>query len=425
MIPANPKSFLTGLFNRAVNAARADLVLSPHLPVSFKGRTVVVGAGKAAAAMAAVVDERMPGPVQGCVVVPYGAGMPAGRIEVLEAAHPVPDVSSVAAARALLLSVADLGPNDLVIALISGGGSSLLALPADGILLEDKQEITRALLNGGAPIGQINTVRKHLSKIKGGRLALAAYPAKVLTLAISDVPGDDPAMVASGPTVQDFSTAEVAVKILKSYAPNVPSRIFEALESRQAVMPQFDRRKFNGHEFRFVATPAMSLECAARNARDEGVTPYILSDTIEGDACEVAKPLAAIARHCAATSEPFPPPCVLLSGGETTVKVTGKGEGGRNTHFALSFAQEIDGAAGIYAISCDTDGIDGNSSAAGTFVSPDTLARGRNCGLDARTYLDNNDTARFFAQLGDTIITGPTQTNVNDFRAILILAAGE
>jgi len=410
---------------RAVAAADARVALPPFLPEPPGGRTVVVGAGKAAGAMAAALEENWPGPLAGLVVVPYGHAAPTRRIEVREAAHPVPDAAGEGAARAILERVGRLGPDDLVICLISGGGSALLTLPAPGLSLAAKQEVTAALLASGAPIGAINTVRRHLSAIKGGRLARAAAPARIVTLAISDVPGDDPALVASGPTVADTTRASDAIKVLERYRIAIPQQVRDVLRRPHQPPPGPADAAFAAAGFRFVATPMMALEKAADAARAAGVTPFILSDAVEGEAREVARALAAIARHSARHGAPFRPPAVLLSGGETTVTVRGRGRGGRNSDFALALALALAGAPTVHAIACDTDGIDGLSAAAGAYVGPDTLERASQHGLDARALLDDNDSARFFERLGDAVVTGPTLTNVNDFRAILVLATEE
>jgi len=376
----DPRAFLRSLFDAAIAAADPFRCLPPHLPAPPRGRSIVVGAGKAAAAMARALETHWPGPLEGFVVTRYGFGLPCQRIEVIEAAHPVPDGASVNAAQRALALVSGLTADDLVLALISGGGSALLTLPAPGITLAEKQARTRELLKSGAPIREINAERRRLSAIKGGKLAAAAMPARVVTLAISDVPGDDPADIASGPTVPP------------------------------AGVPWADRCTT-----RVIASSATSLAAAAEAVRAAGVRPVILGDAIEGEAREVA---GAMAADALADGDR---PCVLLSGGETTVTVRGNGRGGRNSEFLLALAIALDGRPGVYAIACDTDGIDGSEDNAGAVVTPDTLARGRAQGLDARDFLADNDAYGYFAALGDLVVTGPTRTNVNDFRAILIL----
>jgi hydroxypyruvate reductase len=384
----NPRDFLRSLFDAALAAAHPARCVPPQLPdpASVKGRIVVVGAGKAAAAMAQAVEGAWSGElhrVTGLVVTRYGHGVPTQKIEVVEAAHPVPDAAGQDAARRILAMVRGLTADDLVLALMSGGGSALLALPAPGVTLAEKQARTRELLLSGASIHEINAERKRLSAIKGGKLAAAAMPARVLTLAISDVPGDDPATIASGPTVP---------------APGEPAFPFCAT--------------------RVVATALDALHAAAETARAAGVVPLVLGDRIEGEAREVAKALAGIALSCKVHGLPAQPPCVLLSGGETTVTVRGKGRGGRNAEFLLALALALKSAPGIHAIACDTDGIDGSEDNAGALIGPETLRRGGE--MDARARLMDNDAHGFFSALDDLIVTGPTRTNVNDFRAILV-----
>ncbi len=417
----DPRSFLGGLFAAAVAAADPARCLPRHLPNPPRGRTVVVGAGKAAAAMAKAVEERWPGELSGLVVTRYGHGVPCRRIEVIEAAHPVPDDAGLAAAERILQAVQGLTSDDLVLALISGGGSALLAAPAEGLTLADKQQVTRALLKSGADIGEINCVRKHLSAVKGGRLAAAAYPARVVTLVVSDVPGDDPAVVASGPTLPDPTTCADALAILGKYRIAAPPAVQELLESGTAETPKPGDLRFAHCEVQVIATAQASLAAAAEAARAAGVAPLVLGDAIEGEAREVAKVMAGIARSCADYGLPAAPPCVLISGGETTVTVRGRGRGGRNAEFLLALAVALDGQAGIHAIACDTDGIDGTEDNAGALLGADTLARARALALDAKAHLADNDGYGFFAALGDLLVTGPTRTNVNDFRAILVL----
>lgn len=417
----DPGAFLSGLFAEAVSAADPGRCVPPHLPGPPKGRTLVIGAGKAAAAMARAVEERWPGELSGLVVTRYGHGAPCRRIEVVEAAHPVPDEAGRAAAGRILRMVEGLTSDDLVLVLVSGGGSALLALPAEGVSLADKQQVNRALLKSGAGIDEMNCVRKHLSAIKGGRLAAAAYPARVVTLVISDVPGDDPAVVASGPTVADPTTCADALAILEKYRIVVPPIVRAVLESGVSETPKPGDIRFAHCETHVVATAHASLVAAAAAARAAGVAPLVLGDAIEGESREVAKAMAGIARSCAAHGVPAAPPCVLISGGETTVTVRGKGRGGRNAEFLLALAVALDGHAGIHAVACDTDGIDGSEDNAGALLAPDTLGRARAASVDAKARLADNDGYGFFAALGDLVVTGPTRTNVNDFRAILVL----
>ena len=415
-----PRLFLANLFQAAVRAADPAACVPHHLPQPPKGRTLVVGAGKAAAAMARAVEDHWPGELSGLVVTRYGHGAPCRRIEVVEAAHPVPDAAGQAAAARMLAVVRGLTSDDLVLVLISGGGSALLALPWEGVTLADKQQINRALLKSGAGIDEMNCVRKHLSAIKGGRLAAAAYPARVVTLVISDVPGDDPAVVASGPTVADPTTCEDALAILERYRIEVRPGVRAVLESGVSETPKPGDVRFSHCETLVIATARGSLAAAAEAAREAGVTPLILGDAIEGEAREVAKVMAGIAKSCSQHGEPACPPCVLLSGGETTVTVRGQGRGGRNAEFLLALAVALDGAAGVHALACDTDGIDGTEDNAGAILAADTLKRARAQGLDAAARLADNDGYGFFAALGDLVVTGPTRTNVNDFRAIYI-----
>jgi glycerate 2-kinase len=380
----------------------------------------VVGAGKAAAAMAAAVEANWSGPLEGLVVTRYGHGVPCRDIEVIEAAHPVPDTAGRDAARRIVERVGGLGPDDLVLCLISGGGSALLALPAPGITFDDKQAVNRALLRCGAPIGEMNCVRKHLSQIKGGRLAVAAAPAPILSLMISDVPGDDPSVIASGPTVPDATTAAEALAILQKYRIEVPQSVLMHLQGPSAETPKPGDSRFRDVKNLVVATPQDALEAAARVARHAGFEPMILGNAIEGEAREVGLVHAGIAKQAAGYGQPVEPPCVLISGGETTVTVRGGGRGGRNAEFLLSLAVALEGRAGIAAIAADTDGIDGSEDNAGAMLLPDTLDRAARAGLDAKAHLANNDAYPVFALLGDLVVIGPTRTNVNDFRAILI-----
>ncbi|MCP4328884.1 MAG: glycerate kinase [Alphaproteobacteria bacterium] len=416
------REFLHFLLDRALATADPARCVPPYLPEPGPGRTVVVGAGKAAAAMARAVEDNWDGPLEGLVTTRYGHTVPCDRIEVVEAAHPVPDAAGRDAARRILELVGGLTANDLALCLISGGGSSLLSLPAPPLDLEDKQDVNRALLKSGATIHEMNTVRKHLSAIKGGRLAAAAAPARVVTLTISDVPGDDPSVIASGPTVPDVTTSADAIEILEKYGIDVPGRVAALLRSADSETPKPGDPGLAGSEIHMIATPQAMLEEAASAVEAAGLTAAILSDRIEGETRDVAAVHAAIARQVAAHGQPVAPPAVLLSGGETTVTVRGDGRGGPNAEFLLALAIALDGLGGVYALACDTDGIDGTEDNAGAFVAPDTLARARVAGLDRRDYLGRNDGYAFFEALGDLIKTGPTLTNVNDFRAILIEA---
>jgi len=421
----DPRAFLRGLFDAAIAAAAPAKALARFLPPPPKGRTIVVGAGKAAASMAAALEAAWSGPLEGLVVTRYGHRAPTRAIEVVEAGHPTPDAAGAAAAARILERVKGLSADDLVLCLISGGGSALLALPAPGLTLADKQAINRALLASGAGIGEINCVRKHLSAIKGGRLAAAAAPARVVSLIISDVPGDDPATIASGPTAPDPTTAADALAILRRYGIDAPAEVVAHLESAAAETPKPGDPRFAKVSNVIVAAPRLSLAAAADAARLAGVTPLDLGDAIEGEAREVGKAFSGIAHSAARRGAPARGPCVLLSGGETTVTVRGKGRGGRNSEFLLGLALGLDGAAGIWALAGDTDGIDGSEDNAGAIVAPDTLARAAALGLNPRARLDDNDAYSLFAALGDLVVTGPTLTNVNDFRAILIEATEE
>ncbi|WP_226450794.1 glycerate kinase type-2 family protein [Ferribacterium limneticum] len=411
---------LRRLFDAAIAAADPALCVPLHLPPDDGGRLIVIGTGKASAAMARAVEQHWSGPLDGLVVTRYGHGVPCERIEIVEAAHPVPDTAGEAAAARILAKVSGLGSTDRVLALISGGGSALLAAPAAGVTLAEKRALTSALLKSGASIGEINCVRKHLSAIKGGRLAAAAWPASVLTLAISDVPGDDPAVIASGPTVADPTTCAEALQVLDFYGIEISPSLRQRLMAGELETPKAGDARLARSEFRLVASPRQMLEAAAAEARRLGITPLILGDAIEGEAREVGKAMAGMARASAQHGFPAQRPCVLLSGGETTVTVKAPGRGGRNTEFLLGLALGLDGAPGIHALAADTDGIDGSEDNAGAFISPETLARARAAGLDPRAHLAANDAWGFFAGLGDLLVTGPTRTNVNDFRAILV-----
>jgi hydroxypyruvate reductase len=415
-----PRVLLRKMFDAAIASASASLVLPAHLPASPQGRTLVVGAGKAAAAMAQTVERHWPGPLSGLVVTRYGHAVPCERIEVVEAGHPVPDAAGRDAAGRMLTAVRGLTADDLVLCLISGGGSALLALPAPGVALEDKQAVTRDLLRCGATIQEFNCVRKHLSAIKGGRLAAAAFPARVVTLAISDVPGDDPAVIASGPTVPDPTTRADALAILQRYAITLPESVRRHLAGPDAETPKPGDARLADARTILIATPQDALEAAAAVARQAGITPVILGNSIEGEARDVALVHAAIARQIAEWGQPAAVPAILLSGGETTVTLRGQGRGGRNAEFLLALAVALQGRNGIHALAADTDGIDGSEDNAGAFLSPDTLSRAALINVDARARLRDNDAYGFFASLDDLLITGPTLTNVNDFRAILI-----
>jgi glycerate 2-kinase len=417
------KHLLRRMFDAAIAAAQPSVVLPAHLPAPPRGRTIVIGAGKATAAMAAALEAHWPGPLQGLVVTRYGYGDDVKRIEVVEAAHPVPDEAGLAAARRMLELVRGLTSDDLVLCLLSGGASSLLPLPLAPLTLEDKQALTRELLRCGASIAEINCVRRHLSAIKGGRLAAACHPARVVTLAISDVPADDPADIGSGPTAPDPTTCADALAVLARYGIEPPPAVRELLESGrgESVKPGDERLARN--ELRLIATPQMALDAAARVAREAGVTPVLLGDSIEGESREVAKVFAGIALHATRGTEPFRLPCVLLSGGETTVTVRGNGRGGRNVEFLLSLALALRGHPGVHAVAGDTDGVDGLEEIAGAYAGPRTLARARALGIDPARSLAGNDAHSFFEALDDAIVTGPTRTNVNDFRAVLVTAS--
>ena len=429
-----PRQFLEHLYRAAVQRALPLHNMAAFLPTPPKGRTIVLGAGKAGGSMAHAVEALWPAgaPLEGLVVTRYGhvPPRPAGlkqRIEIVEAAHPVPDQAGLAAAQRILAMAHGLSADDLVLCLISGGGSALLTLPAEGLTLEQKQGVNRALLQSGASISEMNCVRKHLSRIKGGRLAAACAPARVLTLAISDVPGDDPSTIASGPTVPDATSCAEAVAILLRYGIEVPGAIMSLLEQGALETPKPGDALFDGHQVQLIATPQQSLEAATIAARAAGIEPHILSDEIEGESREVAKVHAALARAVAHRGEPFARPCVILSGGETTVTVkqqpqgTTRGRGGRAGEFCLSLAIALQGQAKVWALAADTDGIDGVEDNAGAFVTPDTLQRAGSHGLKAEAFLDRNDSYGYFSALGDLVVTGPTHTNVNDFRAILVL----
>ncbi|MBK8017369.1 MAG: glycerate kinase [Betaproteobacteria bacterium] len=415
-----PRDLLRRMFDAAIASAMPDVCIPAHLPEPPKGRTLVIGAGKASAAMAKAVEDHWNGPLEGLVVTRYGHRVPTRSIEIVEAAHPVPDLAGREAAERILGLVQGLTADDLVLCLISGGGSALLTLPASGLTLQDKQAINRALLKSGANITEMNCVRKHLSAIKGGRLAAAAAPARVVTLTISDVPGDDPAVIASGPTIADRTTFADALAILRKYGITEPASVLEHLHAAEEETPKPGDSRLARCETHMIATPQMALEAAAAVARDAGCAAMILGDALEGESRDVAMVHAGIARQVLRHRQPVPAPCVLLSGGETTVTVRGKGRGGRNVEFLLALAVALDGAPGVHALAGDTDGIDGAEETAGAIVTPDTLARAAAAGVDAKARLADNDGHGFFEALGDGVVTGPTLTNVNDFRAILI-----
>jgi len=422
-MPTSPhppaRALLRSLYDAAVAAALPKQCVPPHLPVPpIGGRTIVVGAGKAAAAMARAVEDHWKGELSGLVVTRYGYGVPCLKIETIEAAHPVPDSRGRAAAGRMLEIVRAARPEDLVLCLISGGASALLVLPAPGIALEDKQAVTRALLRSGATIHEINCVRKHLSAIKGGRLA-AATKARMLTLAISDVVGDDPSVIGSGPTVPDPSTFAEARAILAKRGIEPPPAVRPHLETAAEESPKPGDPRLARAEYRIVATPKAALAAAAAKARELGIEPIVLGDDLEGEARAVGAEHARMARALAKDREK-PKPLVILSGGELTVTIAGRGSGGPNTEYLLGLALALEGARGIHALAADTDGIDGSEDNAGAVVTPDTLARARDFTLDPAGCLAANDAYSFFRALGDLVVTGPTLTNVNDFRAILI-----
>jgi len=415
-----PRDLLRRMFDAAVNAAQPAHCVPRHLPEPPKGRLLVIGAGKASGAMARALEDCWPGELSGLVVTRYGYKVPCERIEVVEAAHPVPDAAGLLAAARISKLVQGLTADDTVLCLISGGGSALLALPLDGLTLEDKQAVNRALLKSGATISEMNCVRRHLSAVKGGRLAAASHPARVVTLLISDVPGDDPMDIASGPTVADPTTCADALAIIRRYGIQVPPTVLEVLESGRGESVKPGDPRLARAETRMIATPQMALEAAAAVARAAGFAVHILGDAIEGEARDVGKVMAGIALQVARRGQPFTAPCVLLSGGETTVTVRGAGRGGRNVEFLLALGVALDGCPGVHALAGDTDGVDGLEEIAGAYLGPDSLQRAWSLGIRPKDRLADNDGHGFFEALGDGVVTGPTLTNVNDFRAILV-----
>ena len=422
MMP-EPRPLLTSLFEAAVAAADPRAAIRAHLPARPKGRTIVVGAGKAASQMAAAFESLWDGPLEGAVVARHGPIAACERIRILQSAHPVPDEAGLAGSAELLRLVQGLTPDDLVVALISGGGSSLLPAPPAGLSLQDEIAVNRALLASGAPISAMNVVRKHVSRIKGGRLALAAAPAKVVSLIVSDVPGDNPAFVASGPTIPDLSTAADALAIVERYRMELPEAVMRHLNSSEAAAPRPDHAAFAGHQRHIIASASVSLEAAAAKARQQGIEAVILSDAIEGEAADIGRMHAAIARETALRNRPFQKPVAILSGGETTVTISGNtyGKGGRNSEFLLSFALDIEDVDGIHALAADTDGIDGSEDNAGAFADAGTVTRVRAAGGNPRDCLARHDAWSAFHASDDLFVPGPTGTNVNDFRAMLIV----
>ncbi|PBC09757.1 glycerate kinase [Mesorhizobium sp. WSM3859] len=416
----DPKSFLTSIFNAAVAAADPEKTIRNHLPAKPKGHTIVIGAGKGSAQMAAAFEKVWDGPVDGLVVTRYGYGARCERIEIIEAAHPVPDAAGLEASRRLLEKVRGLTADDLVVALISGGGSALLPSPAPSLTLADEIAVNEALLASGAPIAAMNTIRKHVSTIKGGRLAAAAHPARVVSLVVSDIPGDNPALVASGPTVPDTGSRADALASIAAYGMKLPASVMAYIQSPAADAPRPDDPRFDGNEVQLTASAGVSLEAAAAEAKRQGIEAVILSDAIEGEAREVGGVHAAIAREVTTRNRPFKKPVLILSGGETTVTLRAKGKGGRNSEFLLAFAIGIDGVNGVHALAADTDGIDGSENNAGAFADGSTVARMRAAGVDAKAMLAGNNAWTAFNAVDDLFVPGPTGTNVNDLRAILV-----
>lgn len=418
--PTAPRELLTRLFEAAIEAAQPGHCLRHFLPEAPRGRLLVIGIGKASASMAKAFEDHWSEDFTGLALTRYGYAVPCERFEVIEAAHPVPDEAGLRVSQRILGMVSGLTADDTVLFLISGGGSALLTLPYEGISLADKQAVNRELLRSGANICEMNVVRRHLSAIKGGRLAAACHPARVISLLISDVPGDSPVDIASGPTVADPTTCGDALALVKRYGMNLPPSAITVLESGRGESIKPGDTRLARTETHLITTPQMALEAAAQVARAVGITPYILGDSIEGEARDVGKVMAGLARQVATHQQPFTPPCVLLSGGETTVTLRGKGRGGRNVEFLLSLGISLDGFEGVYALAGDTDGVDGVEEIAGAYLAPDSLQRAWTKGIHPKEALADNDGHGFFSALGDSIVTGPTLTNVNDFRAILI-----
>ncbi|MEX0409433.1 glycerate kinase [Aquibium sp. LZ166] len=416
----DPKTFFVSLYDAAIAAADPARVIGSHLPPKPVGRTIVVGAGKGSAQMAKAFEDVWDGPLEGLVVTRYDYAVPCRSIEVIEAAHPVPDEAGLEGARRLLETVSGLSQDDLVVALVSGGGSALLPAPAGSLTLDDEIAVNQALLASGAPISAMNTIRKHVSAIKGGRLAAAAWPANVVTLLVSDIPGDRPSLVSSGPTVPDASTRQDALRLIETWRIALPEAVMNHLRSPDADAPHPGDARFIRNEVHIIASAAVSLEAAAQAARSQGIEAVILSDAIEGEAREVGSVHAAIAREVALKDRPFRRPVVILSGGETTVTLRGKGKGGRNTEFLLSLALGIDGVEGVHAFAADTDGIDGSQDNAGAFADFTTVSRLRSAGMDPRALLGDNDAWTAFEAIGDLFVPGPSGTNVNDLRAVLV-----
>jgi len=420
MAMTDPKQFLTSIFEAAVAAADPELTIRRHLPEKPKGRTIVIGAGKGSAQMAAAFEKAWDAPLEGVVVTRYGFAAPCERIRIVEASHPVPDANGLEAAKLLLETVSGLTEDDLVVALVSGGGSALLPSPAGTLSLADEIAVNEALLASGAPISAMNTIRKHISGIKGGRLAAAAWPARVVSLVVSDIPGDNPALVASGPTVPDEASRADALRLIETYRIVLPANVMAHINSAAADAPQPTDPRFARNEVHVIASAAVSLDAAAEAARKQGVETVILSDAIEGEAREVGGVHAAIAREVATRNRPFNKPVLILSGGETTVTLRAKGKGGRNSEFLLAFAIGIDGIQGIDALAADTDGIDGSEDNAGAFADGSTVSRMHGASVDAKAMLAGNNAWTAFNSVGDLFVPGPTGTNVNDLRAILI-----
>jgi hydroxypyruvate reductase len=419
-VTLDPKPFLVSIFEAAVAAADPEKTIRTHLPPKPKGRTVVIGFGKGAAQMAQAFEKVWDGPFEGVVVTRYGYAASCRVIEVLEASHPVPDENGLKATKRLMDAVSGLSAEDLVIALACGGGSALLPAPSGDLTLADEVAVNEALLASGAPIAAMNAVRKHVSDIKGGRLAAAAHPARVVSLVVSDIPGDNPALVASGPTVPDTTTREDAIRIVETYGMALPDAVMTHLRSDRAAAPGPEDQRFANNEVHVIASAAVSLDAAAAEANRQGIDAVILSDAIEGEAREVGGVHAAVAREVASRDRPFRKPVLILSGGETTVTLRAKGKGGRNSEFLLAFALGVDGLDGIHALAADTDGIDGSEDNAGAFADGSTVQRMRAEGVDAKAMLQQNNAWTAFNAVDDLFVPGPTGTNVNDLRAILV-----